>query len=71
MITLERIGIRNPATYAAAARLASRMSPPDPARVCRDRAVPGALALLERMRMVGTLTPARPKPSLVASSRFR
>jgi hypothetical protein len=56
MITLERIGIRNPATYAAAARLASRMSPPDPARAFVAIAqFQGALALLERMRMVGTL----------------
>ena len=56
MITLERIGIRHPATYAAAARLASRMSPPDPARAFVAIAqFQGALALLQRMRMVGTL----------------
>ena len=56
MVTLERIGIRKPATYAAAARLASRMSPPDPAREFVAIAqFQGALALLERMRMVGSL----------------
>jgi hypothetical protein len=60
MITLERIGIRNPATYAAAARLASRMSPPDPARAFVATAqFQGALALLERMRTVGTLDPGK------------
>ena len=56
MVTLERIGISTPATYAAAARLASRMSPPDPAREFVAIAqFQGALALLARMRMVGSL----------------
>lgn len=60
MITLERIGIRDPATYAAAARLASRLSPPDPARAFVATAqFQGALALLWRMRMVGSLDPGR------------
>jgi hypothetical protein len=60
MVTLERIGIRRPATYAAAARLASRMSPPDPARAFLAIAqFQGALALLERMRMVGSLDAGR------------
>ena len=60
MVTLERIGISNPATYAAAARLASRMSPPDPVRGFLAIAqFQGALALVERMRMVGTLDAAK------------
>lgn len=60
MITLERIGIRNPATYAAAARLASRLSPPDQARAFVATAqFQGALALLWRMRMVGSLEPGK------------
>ena len=64
MVTLERIGISNPATYAAAARLASRMSPPDPAREFLAIAqFQGALALLERMRVVGTLDAAKTERS--------
>ena len=60
MITLERIGIARPATYAAAARLASRMSPPDPVREFMAIAqFQGGLALLARMRMVGSLDAAR------------
>ena len=60
MITLERIGIGKPATYAAAARLASRMSPPDPVREFMAIAqFQGALALLGRMRMVGSLDAAQ------------
>jgi len=67
MITLERIGIRNPATYAAAARLASRMSPPDPAREFVAIAqFQGALALLARMRLVGSLDPGRTETLLNA-----
>src|SRR5439155_3150612 len=60
MVTLERIGISNPATYAAPARLASRMSPPDPVRGFLAIAqFQRALALVERMRMVGTLDAAK------------
>jgi hypothetical protein len=60
MTTLERIGIRSPATYAAAARLASRISPLDPARAFVAIAqFQGALALLDRMRMVGSLDAGR------------
>jgi hypothetical protein len=67
MLTLERIGITAPSTYAAAARLASRMSPPDPARAFLALAqFQGALALLNRMRMVGTLD-ARRTETLVSS----
>ena len=67
MITLERMGIRNPATYATAARLASRLAPPDPARAFVATAqFQGALALLQRMRMVGVLD-ARRAEALVNS----
>jgi hypothetical protein len=67
MLTLERIGIRDPATYAAAARLATRLSPPDSARAFVATAqFQGALLLLWRMRMVGTLDAAG-TDALVAS----
>jgi hypothetical protein len=67
MVTLERIGIRRPAVYAAAARLASRTSPSDPARAFVATAqFQGALALLWRMRVVGTLD-ADGAEALVAS----
>ena len=56
MVTFERIGISKPATYAAAARLASRLSLPDPVRQFVALAqFQGALALLDRMRRVGSL----------------
>jgi hypothetical protein len=56
MVTLERLGIAAPSTFAAAARLASRMSTPDPTRAFVAIAqFQGALVLLERMRMAGTL----------------
>ena len=67
MVTLERMGIRKPAVYAAAARLASRLSPPDPARSFVATAqFQGALALLWRMHGVGTLDAAAAE-ALVAS----
>ena len=67
MVTLERMGIRKPAVYAAAARLASRLSPPDPARSFVAIAqFQGALALLWRMHGVGTLDGAAAE-ALVAS----
>ena len=67
MITLERMGIRNPSTYAAAARLASRLAHPEPARAFVATAqFQGALALLQRMRMVGVLD-ARRAEALVNS----
>ena len=60
MVALERMGIRSPAVYAAAARLASRMSPQDSARSFVATAqFQGALALLWRMHGVGTLDAAR------------
>ena len=60
MVTLERIGVRRPAVYAAAARLATRMSPQDPARAFVATAqFQGALGLLSRIRSVGTIDAAR------------
>jgi hypothetical protein len=56
MVTLERMGIRAPVLYAAAARVASRMSPSDAARSFVATAqFQGAMVLLARMRLVGTL----------------
>ena len=67
MVTLDRIGIRKPALYAAAARVASRMLPPDPARAFVATAqFQGSLALLLRMRLVGTVGPGKAE-ALVAS----
>jgi len=67
MVTLERIGIREPALYAAAARVASRMSPPDPVRAfVATTQFEGALALLLRMRLVGTIDAVNAE-ALVAS----
>jgi hypothetical protein len=67
MLTLERMGIRNAATYAAAARVASRLSPSDPTRAFLANAqFQGALALLTRMRAVGSLD-ARKTDSLLNS----
>ncbi|MES1255036.1 MAG: hypothetical protein ABUS56_05475 [Acidobacteriota bacterium] len=60
MVTLDRMGMRRPALYAAGARTASHMAPSDPARSFVAAAqFQGALALLARMRLVGTLDQAR------------
>jgi hypothetical protein len=57
MVTLERIGIRTPALYAAAARFAPRLSPEEPGRAFVASAqFQGVVALLTRMRMAGTLS---------------
>ena len=57
MVTLERIGIRTPAVYAAAARFAPRLSPEEPGRAFVASAqFQGVVALLTRMRMAGTLS---------------
>jgi hypothetical protein len=67
MVTLERMGIRRPSVYAAAARLASRLSPADAARgFVATAQFQGALALLQRMRMVGTLDAARAEALVVS-----
>jgi hypothetical protein len=67
MVTLERIGIGNPATYVAAARLASRTSSADSTRAFLATAqFQGALALVARMRLAGTID-ARSAETLVDS----
>jgi hypothetical protein len=59
MFTLERMDIRKPETYAAAARVGSRLASPDPARAFVATAqFQGALGLLWRMQSVHTLDPA-------------
>ena len=60
MWTFERIGIRAPSVYAAAARQAARIGAIDGRRGFEAQAqFQGALAILARMAMVGTLTPAK------------
>src|SRR5262249_17402553 len=67
MVTLERMGIRTPSLYAAAARAASRTAAPEPARAFTATAqFQGALALLFRMEMAGTLS-ATEAEALVSS----
>lgn len=67
LLTLERMGVTSPAIYAAAARQASRLSQPDPSRAFNATGgFQGALALLHRMTVVGTLDRRRAE-SLVAS----
>ena len=56
MLTFERIGVTRPAIYAAAARRAGAMSPLDTGRAFPAIAqFQGALALLTRMTLAGTL----------------
>jgi hypothetical protein len=56
MLTFERIGIRDPAVYAAAARVASRLSSQDSDRAFVATAqFQASLALVSRMYAVGTL----------------
>lgn len=53
MATLERLGVRTPALYAAAAQRAARLSDLDPKRAAVAlREVQGALALIARVRAV-------------------
>jgi len=67
MVTLERIGIRTPALYAAEARFATRLSPEDPGRAFVASAqYQGVIALLARMRMADTLN-SRQIESLLSS----
>lgn len=56
MLTIERIGIRRPAVYAAMARHAGRLSLPDVERQRQALAqFQGAVALIARMTRVGTI----------------
>jgi len=67
MLTLERIGITNPAVYAEAARRVSRLSTLDPNRGFIAHAqLQGALALVARMARVRTIDAAKAE-SLVSS----
>src|SRR3954468_3721910 len=60
MWTFERIGIRAPSLYASAARQAARIGAIDGRRGFEAQAqFQGALAILARIAMVGTLTPAK------------
>jgi hypothetical protein len=59
MWTFERIGIRAPSVYASAARQAARLGTLDGRRGFEAQVqFQGALAILARIAMVGTLTPA-------------
>jgi hypothetical protein len=59
MMTLERMGVRKPATYATAARVAARLASTDAGSAFVSTAqFQGALVLLWRMRTVGSLDPA-------------
>jgi hypothetical protein len=59
MLTLERMGIRAPATYATAARCASQFTVRDPNRMFWTLAqFQGAFALVGRMRSTGSLSVA-------------
>jgi hypothetical protein len=67
MLTLERMGVRGPAVYAAAARRAQQVSTLDNRRAFLALGqFQGALALIARMASVRTLEPAAAE-SLVAS----
>jgi hypothetical protein len=67
MLTVERMGITEPAVFAAAARTAHRLSDLDGAAAFIALSqFQGAIALLSRMTAAGTLEPAR-AGSLIAS----
>jgi hypothetical protein len=69
MVTLERMGVRRAATYATAARLASRLAAQDSAHAFVALAqFQGGLALVHRMRMVGTLD--QPRSEALLTSLF-
>ena len=63
MLALERIGIRKPALFALAARRAAALEADRSGdRRAVARAVPGSLALLERLARTGAIPPPRLEP---------
>jgi len=60
VLALERMGVRDPAVYAAAVRRAAQLGSPDAARAYAATAqFEGALALIVRMHDAGSLAPAQ------------